>query len=235
MRGTIRAGTVRNPARTSMPQTLLALLALAVAGLLSFNVKDVSRGTYERQVEDEFEMVAAAVGQQVMETAEERAFDQRSTPAGIYAASSFLPARNGAEFTSWTTFGGTTCDLDALWTTPACDDLDDLSGVTRQIVPFKLRSRWTGTTEVTRELPLDVSIDVEYVLDEDFEVESALPTLHKRVRIYVYLDEGVSTRRSRAVPLATLERVVSYDERKAARDFQRVYTVLPAGYNGPTD
>ena len=218
-----------------MPQTLLALLALSVAALLSLNVKDTSRGTYERQVYDEFEMTASAIALQVMETAEERPFDQRSTPAGITAANRFLPVRTGAEFSSWTTFGGTTCDVDALWTTTACDDLDDLSGITRQYVPFQLRSQWLGSVETKRYLGLDVSVDVEYVLDEDFEVESALPTPHKRVRVSVFLDESVSTQRDRSVPLASLERVVSYDERKAARDYQRVTGTLPAGYNGPTD
>ncbi|HEX8299172.1 MAG TPA: hypothetical protein VF594_08440, partial [Rubricoccaceae bacterium] len=149
-----------------MPQTLLALLALAVAGMLSLNVKDTSRGTYEKQVYDEFEMTAAAIALQVMETAEERPFDQRSTPAGITAANRFLPTKTGAEFSSWTTFGGVTCDLDALWNTPSCDDLDDLSGITRQYLPFQLRSQWSGTTEIKRYIGLDVSVDVEYVLDE---------------------------------------------------------------------
>ena len=217
-----------------MPQTLLALLALVVASLLSFNIQDSSKSTYEHQVHDEFEMTAAAVALQVMETAEERPFDQRSTPAGIVAANDFLPVTGGPEFSMWNTFGmpaAQTCDLDALWTTASCDDLDDLSGVTRQTVPFQMRDGWDPAVRrvAPRSLPMDVSVDVEYVLDEDFEVESALPTDHKRVRITVFLSPGVSTLRNRNVPLATLERVVSYDDRKAARDFQRVTGRAPAG------
>jgi hypothetical protein len=51
----------------------------------------------------------------------------------------------------------------------------------------------------------------------------------------VYIDESVSTRRGHGVVLASLERVISYDERKAARDYQRATGTLPAGYNGPAE
>lgn len=222
-----------------MPQTLLALLALVIASLLAFNVKDSSKGTYEHQVQDEFEMTAAAVALQVMETAEERPFDQRSTVAGITAANDYLPVSGGAEFSMWNTFGmpaGSSCDLDALWNTMSCDDLDDLSGITRQVVPFQMRDRWNPTLRVMEPqwLPLDVSVDVEYVTDELWQVESALPTDHKRVTVTVFLNQTVATRRDRTVPLVTMERVVSYDARKAARDFQRGTNPsrTPAGITG---
>ncbi|HEX8386379.1 MAG TPA: hypothetical protein VF576_09355 [Rubricoccaceae bacterium] len=217
-----------------MPQTLLALLALVVASLLSFNVKDSTKGTYENQVHDELEMTAAAIALQVMETAEERPFDQRSTPAGIAAANDYLPLQLGAEFSPWTSFGGVACNVDSLWTTTSCDDLDDLAGITRQYVPFQMRSSFSGSTERKRFIGLEVSIDIEYVLDEDWTVESAFPTTHKRVRIDVYIDENVSTQRDRSVPLATIQRVVGYDDRKAARDFQRATGRLPAGYTETT-
>ena len=80
-----------------------------------------------------------------------------------------------------------------------------------------------------RYLGMGVSVDVEYVVPQALEVESALPTDHKRVVVTVFLSETVSTERDRSVPLARLERVVSYDARKAARDFTRATGRTPAG------
>lgn len=207
-----------------MPQTLLALLALAVASMMALNVKGGEASTYEHQIQDEFEMTASAVALQIMELAEERPFDERTTPDEIEAHADFLPVPGGAEFSRWDSFGGTACDLEALWTTADCDDLDDLTDVARQTIAFQMRG--SGT------LDFQASVEVEYVLDEDFEVESALPTDHKRVVVLVFLHPDTYTRRDRDVPLVRLERVVSYDDRKAARDFQRATGRWPAGMTG---
>lgn len=191
-----------------MPQTLLALLALALAGLLTFNQQRLTVRSQTNMVTNEIELAAAGLASEAMEFIGARSFDERSTPERIADADGNVPDSPSA-FTNSSSFG-TTGDCDYLQPsdTPACDDIDDLAN-----------RDWTPT-EVTlahgRTLEFDIKTDVYYVDSPSSMTPSATKTRHKRVDMN--LRSPYATRGDEGVLRVT--RVFSYDPVKAEMDYE---------------
>ncbi len=208
--------TLRTQTNLTMAQTLLAVLALMLASLVSFNQQRNSAQNYSAMVQNEVEMAAAGTITHVIELISSRSFDERSTPDAMQARN-YLPSF-GDDFNAATNFGSSDrgssgCDLLQPFTTPECDDVDDLDGMANQVITAELS---TG-----RSLPFTVDVDVEYVLN-DTGTSSDHPTLHKLVTVHAlseYLPNGG----------ITLQRVISYDPVKAEMEYEEVYGPLEGG------
>ncbi len=200
-----------------MAQTLLAVLALILASLVSFNQQRNSASNYETMVENEIEMAASGTIMHVMELIASRSFDERSTPARIQERN-YLP-RFDDDFVGTGHFGSSDrgslgCDLLEPFQTPDCDDVDDVNGLTGQLIDAELS---TG-----RSLPFEVSVDVEYVRDRTASETSSTSTRHKLVTVHAESDYLPNGRIS-------IERVVSYDPIKAEMEHAEIYGTLEGG------
>ena len=69
-----------------MPQSLLGLLALTLASIISFNQQRVTHSSYKATIRDELELAASGTAQHVMEMIAARSFDEVSTPEKIFNA-----------------------------------------------------------------------------------------------------------------------------------------------------
>lgn len=198
-----------------MAQTLLAMLALVLASLVSFNQQRNSASNYEVMVQNEIEMAASGTIMHIMEFIASRSFDERSTPDGIHGRN-YLP-EFGDDFIGVQHFGDTDrgasgCDLLQPFETPECDDVDDYSGLQGLLVNAELSTGYA--------LPFNVGVDVQYV--HDAGDLSDHPTLHKLVTVRAesdYLPYGE----------ISIQRVVSYDPVKAEMEYEEVHGPLEGG------
>ena len=203
-----------------MPQTLLSLLALALSSLLFLNQQRLATRAQTRMVTDEMELAASGLVSDVMEFAEARSFDETTTVEAIYAAAS-VP-RTAALFSDSTRFGPADrglagCNLLEPGLTLACDDVDDLAGLTW--VPVEI------TLADGRTVPFTVRIGVRYVADATAQTPSAVPTRHKRVSVDVrcpFVRRGTAN-------VLHVTRVISYDPIKAEKDYEDVPAYGPLG------
>jgi hypothetical protein len=194
-----------------MPQTLLALLALALAALLGFSQQRATIQTYETRIRDEYAVAASGMLMHVMEMAAARSFDQASTPAHILSS---LQLPSVSDFSSPSGFGHVgECDLLAPWNTPACDDVDDLHSAVWQPVDLVLPSG--------RKMPYEVLVTVEYVSDADVTIPVSAPTHNKRVTLAARAADL-----PRLGTIVRLERVIAYDPVKAAADYEVLHGPL---------
>ena len=204
----------------AMPQTLLALLALVLASALVMNQQRLATQAQTRMVTDEMELAASGLVSDVMEFAEARSFDEATTVEAIHASGT-VPT-SAATFSDAATFGATDrgtggCNLLLPGLSLACDDVDDLSGLTWVPVEVLLANG--------RTIPFTVRISVTYVTDATTQTVSLLPTRHKRVSIYVrspFVRRGISD-------LMEITRVVSYDPIKAEKDYEDTPGYGPIG------
>ena len=202
-----------------MPQTLLALLALVLASLLVFNQQRLATQAQTRMVTDEMELAASGLVSDVMEFAEARSFDEATTVVAI-RASGVVPT-NTSTFTAAGQFGAadrgaTGCNLLRPGLTLACDDVDDLSGLTWVPIEIDLADN--------RRVPFTVRIAVTYVLDATTQTASSVPTRHKRVSIDVrspFVRRGTSN-------VMHITRVISYDPIKTEKDYEDVHGAIGA-------
>jgi hypothetical protein len=192
-----------------MPQTLLGLLALVLASLISFNQQRLTQQSYRSALRDEVELAASGTAQHVVEMIGARSFDEESTPNRVFAAGG-VPTGSGS-FSSAGAFasdrGARGCDLMDPSLTPDCDDVDDLHGLRNAPVEARLSDG--------RTLDFTADVDVAYVASPGATQTSTDPTLHKRVQL---------TLRSSMLGLTngvlTLTRVISYDPIKADADME---------------
>ena len=198
-----------------MPQTLLALLAMILASLLSFSQQRGALSNYEHMIGNEIEMAASGALMTVLEFVGARSFDERTTPAGIASAGAILPVDESdlslaASFGSGDR-GASGCDLMEPFRTPDCDDIDDVDGLQEQTISVTLS---TGLT-----LDFEIAIEVDYVTGEDMNAASASPTWNKRV---------IVTANSDLLPhgAISMERVFAYDPIEAESDYEDVYGPL---------
>ena len=206
-----------------MPQTLLALLALAIASVLVLSQQRLTMGARQQMLSDEIELAASGLSSDVMEMIGARSFDEKSTPEAIFARQ-YIP-RAGADFTSAGNLGlvdaGTDgCHLLRPAATPDCDDVDDVVSEAWQPVEVELAHG--------RTLPFEIRTDVYYVDDPASVVRAAGRTRHKRVTLSV---RSPHLRNRTADGIITTTRVISYDPIKAEADFERLYG--PLGVNTP--
>lgn len=206
-----------------MPQTLLALLALAISSILVLSQQRLTLGSRQQMLSDEIELAASGLSSDVMEMIGARSFDEKSTPEAVFARQ-FIP-REGGDFTSPGNLGsndrgGSGCNLLRPGLTPECDDVDDVAA-----------SVWTPVSvELAhgRSLPFEVKIDVYYVDDPASITRASGRTRHKRVTLTV---RSPHLRNRTADGAITTTRVISYDPIKAEQDFERLYG--PLGVNTP--
>jgi|GEM_PF-2738889 len=217
-----------------MPQTMLALLALALATLLGFSQQRATVQSYEVRLRDEYTVAASGMMMQVMELIASRSYDEASTPRRIRHRRG-LP--DIADFTAPDAFGiiqsppggglglgsgvalpnqeGETvrCDLMEAWQTPACNDIDDLSGLERVPVEIPLSNGHA--------LRFEVSVLVEYVDDDDLTQAVDYRTYNKRVTLTARAADL-----QRLGDLVRLERVIAYDPIKASADHEAMFGPL---------
>lgn len=200
-----------------MSQTLLALLAMTLATLVSFNQKRNAVNTYEAMVTNEIEMAATGSLMNVMELIGGRSFDEEATPEKIKFWN-HLPKGQGV-FNAPHNFGVTDrgllgCDLERPYLTPDCDDIDDVDGIRDAVINARLSGG--------RTIPFEVDVDVDYVVDGAIQTISLEPTRHKRV---------VITAESPLLPGGhiTLERVFSYDPIKTEMNYETVFGAIGTG------
>ena len=190
-----------------MPQSLLGLLALTLATLISFNQQRITQKAYKSTIRDEIELAASGTAQHVIEMIAARSYDDVSTPDHIFDTGG-VPWGAGA-FSTADSFGGNlNCDLMVPSNTPDCDDVDDVDGIRGAPI--------AATLSDGRSLRFTADIDVSYVTDPGTQVPSTVPTLHKRVDLTVHSD-------SPAAPingLLSVSRVISYDPIKADADME---------------
>lgn len=181
-----------------MQQTLLSLVALLIATLLSFSQMRVSMQSQQQLVQEEMEQMALGVAQQTMGVIQARPFDAAllSNQGDSYASES--------EFTAETDFGiSGDCKLYEGGSGTNCATIEDFHG-TNGKVPFRLASD---------SVMFDVEVDVRYVCD-NLDPASAsgsctAPTDGKEVIISVQ-DIQPSGKPARLPERITYSEVVAY-------------------------
>lgn len=217
-----------------MPQTLLALLALVLASLLTFGQQRLTVRSQYNMVTGEIELAGAGVASEVMALIESKSFDEQSTPEKIYDAQE-VPTGSD-EFTSSVFFGRLAgCDLQAPANTPGCDDVDDVHSdewqtYTIEMAREVIRDLETGEpisedSVYVRELAFEVRAQVYYVSDPQSMTPASGRTLHKRV----VLDVRSPHVQGDSEGLVRLTRVVSYDPIKAEMDYENTDGYGPIG------
>lgn len=195
-----------------MPQSLLGLLALTLASLISFNQQRVTQQSYKATIRDELELAASGTAQHVLEMVAARSYDEVSTPEKVFnsrgvpwGSGSFTTGTN-EEFGRYS--GSGECDLMTPGNTPDCDDVDDLDGIRGAPVKAVLSDG--------RELRFTADVDVEYVTDPGTQTPSSAPTLHKRVDLTIHSQHPAAPIQG----IVSVSRVVSYDPVKADMDME---------------
>ena len=191
-----------------MPQTLLALLALMLASLLTFNQQRLTMRAQRTMISNEIELAATGLASEVLEFIGARSFDEQTTPEAIRAANGKVPELPSS-FSGASRFGTAgECDLLRPAATPSCDDIDDLDNLDWTEVDVALAHG--------RSLSFEVRTQVYYVDSPASMTPSSVPTLHERVvmdlRSDYDLQEGDGQIR--------VTRVFSYDPVKAAMDYE---------------
>jgi hypothetical protein len=194
-----------------MPQTLLALLALALASIIAFNMQRLTQQSYRGALREEVQLAASGTAQHVMEMVAARSFDESTTPRPLFQAAAipYVPAGFSLPANFAGDRGGAGCDLMDPGLTPDCDDVDDISGLTTSPVEARLSDG--------RILPYLAETRVFYVANPSDTTASAVPTLHKRVELTLTYDMPGQTR-----PVLMISRVISYDPVKAEADMEVV-------------
>lgn len=195
-----------------MPQTLLGLCALMLASLLGIGQQRSLIQSYEVRLRDEYAVSGSGLLMHAMELTAARSFDEAATPDQIQATKR-IPTVDDFSMPSAFGMSAGSCSVMRAWTTPACDDVDDLGGIEKRRVFLPLPS---GDS-----LAYDLNVDVDYVLDGDVTKPTSTPTYHKRV---VMVLEAAD--RPNLGEIVRLERVISYDPVKAAAEHEAVYGPL---------
>jgi hypothetical protein len=138
-----------------MQQTLLAMLALMIVSVLSFNQKRAQLYAQQGAVRAEIEEMAMSVAQRSMEVVSARAFDETTTerasglPVDLSALTGGPACEEGA---------GSTCDCQAFGGTRTCDDIDDFHNMEPATMSFALPSGEVDFTVTVRVRYVDVDL-----------------------------------------------------------------------------
>lgn len=134
----------------AMQQTLLSLVALLIATLLSFNQMQASLQSQEQTVRAEIEMMALGVAMQTMEVVRAQAFDEETKSLPLDSI-----ITDPSNFTDEDMFGVTgDCKLHPDGSGIDCETVEEFNE-TKGTVPFL-----AGTDEISFEV---TKIDVRYV------------------------------------------------------------------------
>ncbi len=225
----------------AMPQTLLAISAIIIAGFLTLSQSEVSRRTTEAVITDQFELAVAGTLLHTMEFVDSRAFDEATTPQKLIARLGLKGKRMTAaerdtisfddllliqtdHLSLPSSFGEGQCDIEAPPST--CDDIDDIADGVWRAVDLK--------TPEGDPLPVEVKVDVVYVKagadDEiDTPVGGSERTFHKRVEV-IARSNVIKTPGGGTRPIqVALRRVISFDPEVAAEYLRREIALDGAG------
>ena len=146
-----------------MPQTLLGLLGIVLASVLSLQQVRAGMDTKEKLRDSEVQALATSVAMGVLNGLESRPFDEGVKDAFASSPAELTPMVGAGFFRP----GGDTAD----------DDLDDIHGASETTVHV-LRDGRTG-------LRLRTDAEVGYVSEADGVTVAATPTRFKRVTVTV--------------------------------------------------
>lgn len=198
-----------------MPQTLLAVLALVLASVVTLNQQRLRVRAHQTMVEEEMELAATGTSMNILELVAARSFDETTTPEGMEGESRLAPPTRPDGFARPNRFGWSgQCDLQFPVNTPGCDDVDDLHMSGRdEWVPVRVGLSGGNWLDFT------AYVTVDYVTGVGGETPSSDPTLFKRVTLRMrsdLVDEGQRD-------ILELRRVVAYDPVKAEYDYEQRY------------
>ncbi|GAB5534729.1 MAG: hypothetical protein Rubg2KO_09780 [Rubricoccaceae bacterium] len=187
-----------------MPQTLLAVLALIIAGALTLGQNKMMNDSVQNVMEDELEVIVSGTLLHTLEFADSRAFDDATTPTSLRAALGLngviseaaldtlsaddLRFIDAADFNPKSNFGRTPggvaaqCDIADPSQSLLCDDISDLE--------TEVEEGDDGWREVVFHtvggdpLTVEVKVEVNYVEVAAPDVDVNYPTFHKRVDVY---------------------------------------------------
>lgn len=146
-----------------MPQTLLGLLGIVLASVLSLQQVRAGMDTKEKLRDSEVQTLATSVAMGVLNELESRPFDEGVKDAFASSPAELTPMLGGGFFHP----GGDAAD----------DDLDDVHGSSETTVHV-LRDGRTG-------IRLQTDAEVGYVSEADGETVAVTPTRFKRVTVTV--------------------------------------------------
>lgn len=189
-----------------MQQTILALMALLIAMLISFSQLNSRTQSYTRLVDDELEVMGSGVARRVLEVANTLSFDQRTTPSEWTTNG---PPASVLDFDIKANFGNApVCDLDEPFNNATgCDDLDDIHMApnTWQEILFLYPD---GDT-----LYFEANVQVDYVEDTDLDLPLVGTNRSYYKRVLVRLRSGIHVGQNRYTNgFVQLSRVFSYDQ-----------------------
>ncbi|MEO0557141.1 MAG: hypothetical protein AAF170_03040 [Bacteroidota bacterium] len=222
-----------------MPQTLLAVLALVIAGALTLGQNKMMNDSAQNVMEDELEVIVSGTLLHTLEFADSRAFDDATTPRQLRAdlglngviseeALDTLSADNlrfvdPADFNPKSNFGRTPggaaarCDIANPSQSLLCDDISDLE--------TQVEEGDDGWREVIFHtiggdpLPVEVKVEVNYVEVAAPDVPVDYPTFHKRVDVYAR--SPLLQKRDPNHTGIHMNRVISYDPNVALEYLKR--------------
>lgn len=190
----------------SMPQTLLAVLALVIAGALMLGQNRMMNDSVQNVIEDEFDVVIPGVMLRALEFADSRAFDDATTPevlrdqlslGGVIAQSAIdtlsaddLRFIKASDFAPVSRFGRdlasgkvALCDFQNLMNSRRCDDISDL-----HTLPDSTGAPAWHTIEMQTSagdgFEVEVRVEVNYVELDAPDTPVDYPTFHKRVDVF---------------------------------------------------
>ena len=216
-----------------MPQTMLALLALVLASVLTFNQQRLTARSQQNLVSDEVELAAAGLASEIVALIEGRSFDETTTPSAIRDADGAIP-EDPDNFKGGDSFGAADrgddgCKLLKPALTPDCDDVDDVAWDPDEIDVNPWQEVSVDLSH-GRKLPFEVRIQAYYVDNPDSMEEADEPTRHKRILIDI---RSKFAGDAEGVYRAT--RVVSYDPVKAEMDYENSEYYDPTYGEGDDD
>ena len=220
--------------RAAMPQTLLAIAAIAAAGLLTLSQGRSVHATTESVMRDQFELTVAGTLLHTMEFADARSFDEATTPEKLRARYGLPEEMTRADrdtityddlqdiavldFAEASSFGGVVCNVEEPWQSIDCDDLDDIDAGAWQEVVFE--------TSDAAPLSVEVRATVDYVEADAPDVPVSHRTFHKRIEVQARTtDLKSASGEDRPIEVA-LRRVISFDPAVAAEYLRRSIRVI---------
>ena len=186
-----------------MSQTTFAIMALAAAMLIAIAQIRWTMQTQYRLVDDELEVMASGIARQVLEYAESRSFDERTTPTAFLVS----PPASPLDFDIPANFGNSpVCNFnDLALNLVECDDIDDLhmDSTVWQEIPFVLQ---------TDTMKFEVNVEVYYVDDTNPETRLAGSSRSETKEIVVKVRSPIQVQQNRFTNgLVTIKRLFVYD------------------------
>lgn len=178
-------------------------MALAAAMLIAIAQIRWTMQTQYRLVDDELEVMASGIARQVLEYAESRSFDERTTPTAFLVS----PPASPLDFDVPANFGNApVCNLnDLALNLVECDDIDDLhmDSTVWQEISFVMQ---------TDTMKFEVNVEVYYVNDTTPETRLTGSNRSETKEIVVKVRSPIQVQQNRFTDgLVSIKRLFVYD------------------------